>query len=76
MDLLQNKNGDAADWLFGGGEMGDLIRAFDWSATTLGPRASWPQSLRLAVRHKSVSIEKTGPSGFNRVDCLGLLDVC
>jgi PAS domain S-box-containing protein len=49
LDLLQNKNGDAADWLFGGGEMGDLIRAFDWSATALGPRASWPQSLRLAV---------------------------
>lgn len=30
--------------------MGDLIRAFDWSATPLGSPESWPQSLRLTVR--------------------------
>ncbi|HVV71724.1 MAG TPA: histidine kinase dimerization/phospho-acceptor domain-containing protein, partial [Verrucomicrobiae bacterium] len=35
--------------LVGGGEMGSLIRAFDWSATPVGPIASWPQSLRAAV---------------------------
>src|SRR5262245_13621663 len=29
--------------------MGDLIRARDWSATPLGPRHGWPQSLRTAV---------------------------
>ncbi len=34
------------DWLIGGGEMGDLVRSMDWSATPLGPRHSWPQSLR------------------------------
>ena len=33
----------------GGGEMGALIRAFDWSQTPLGPVARWPQSLRTAV---------------------------
>src|SRR3569832_1944546 len=32
------------------GEMGERIRAFDWSATPLGPIASWPQSLVTAVR--------------------------
>jgi PAS domain S-box-containing protein len=37
------------DFLAGGGEMGDRIRAFDWSATPLGPIATWPQSLRSAV---------------------------
>jgi two-component sensor histidine kinase/PAS domain-containing protein len=30
----------------GGGETGDLIRAFDWSKTPLGPIETWPQSLR------------------------------
>lgn len=29
--------------------MGDRIRAFDWSSTSLGPIAGWPSSLRTAV---------------------------
>lgn len=29
--------------------MGALIRAFDWSKTTLGPSAEWSQSLKTAV---------------------------
>ena len=33
-----------------GGEMGRLIRAFDWSKTPVGPAAAWPQSLKVAVR--------------------------
>ena len=33
----------------GGGEMGALMRAFDWSQTPVGPVADWPQSLRTAV---------------------------
>jgi PAS domain S-box-containing protein len=37
------------DWLGGGGEMGKLIRAMDWSATALGPISAWPQSLRTMV---------------------------
>src|SRR5215207_5406755 len=38
-----------ADWLTGGGQMGRLIRARDWSQTPLGPIERWPQSLRTAV---------------------------
>jgi PAS domain S-box-containing protein len=34
----------------GGGEMAGRVRAFDWSATPLGPREEWPQSLRTAVQ--------------------------
>ncbi|MGE0750844.1 MAG: PAS domain S-box protein [Variibacter sp.] len=33
----------------GGGQLGALVRAFDWSRTRLGPLAFWPQSLRTAV---------------------------
>ncbi len=29
--------------------MGELIRAFDWSKTSLGPVSSWPQSLRTTL---------------------------
>jgi len=36
-------------WLTGGGEMGALIRARDWSRSPLGPLESWQQSLRTAV---------------------------
>jgi PAS domain S-box-containing protein len=39
-----------ADFLAGGGEMGALTRAHDWSKTPIGPPDSWPQSLRTAVR--------------------------
>jgi PAS domain S-box-containing protein len=39
-----------ADFLAGGGEMGALTRAHNWSATPIGPPDSWPQSLRTAVR--------------------------
>jgi len=43
---------DAAglNFLAGGGAMGALIRAHDWSRTRLGPPAGWPQSLKTAVR--------------------------
>jgi PAS fold len=34
----------------GGGELGDRIRAFDWSSTPMGPISAWPQSLKTAVR--------------------------
>ena len=36
-------------FLMGGGEMGSLIRSMDWSNTSLGPVAGWPQSLRTTV---------------------------
>jgi PAS domain-containing protein len=36
--------------LGGGGEMGERMRALDWSTTALGPLEQWPQSLRMCVR--------------------------
>ena len=36
-------------FLKGGGEMGELIRAKDWSQTSLGKPDDWPQSLRTMV---------------------------
>jgi PAS domain S-box-containing protein len=36
-------------FLRGGGEMGRLMRDFDWAATPLGPVAGWPHGLRTAV---------------------------
>ncbi len=47
LDFNRPKN---ADFLAGGGEMGALTRAHDWSATAIGPPDTWPQSLRTAVR--------------------------
>src|SRR5215472_7523078 len=41
---------DATHVFSGGGEMGALMRAFDWPQTPLGPVSEWPQSLRTAVR--------------------------
>jgi signal transduction histidine kinase len=44
------ENGDFAEFLSGGGEMGARMRAHDWSATPLGAAETWPQSLRTVVR--------------------------
>ena len=37
------------NFLAGGGELGALIGAYDWSATSLGPIDRWPQNLKAAV---------------------------
>ncbi|HEX3139042.1 MAG TPA: ATP-binding protein [Rhizobacter sp.] len=37
-------------FLHGGGEMGELMRRHDWSASSLGAPETWPQSLRTVVR--------------------------
>lgn len=39
----------ALNFLAAPGELGRLIRDFDWSATPLGPLDGWPQSLRTSV---------------------------
>jgi len=39
----------AFDFLPGGGQMGALVRGFDWAATPLGPAAGWPQSLKTVL---------------------------
>ncbi|WP_320202951.1 hybrid sensor histidine kinase/response regulator [Agrobacterium rosae] len=36
-------------WPIGGGEAGSLVRAFDWSKTSLGPISAWPANLRHKV---------------------------
>ncbi|MBK6400155.1 MAG: hypothetical protein IPF75_18360 [Bacteroidetes bacterium] len=38
------------EFLTGGGEMGDLIRRYDWLNTSLGCVDTWPQSLRTCIR--------------------------
>ncbi len=43
-------DGRPPSFLAGGGELGELIRAFDWASTSLGRAESWPQSLKTAVR--------------------------
>jgi PAS domain S-box-containing protein len=43
-------SGLATDFLQGGGEMGERVRAFDWSGHALGAPAGWPQALRTVVR--------------------------
>jgi PAS domain S-box-containing protein len=48
--MLKINKPTSADFLAGGGEMGALMRAHNWSASPLGPPDSWPQSLRTVVR--------------------------
>jgi signal transduction histidine kinase len=44
------KSATIPEFLAGGGEMGERIREFDWSKTSLGPVERWPQSLRTCIR--------------------------
>jgi signal transduction histidine kinase/CheY-like chemotaxis protein len=39
----------ALEFLAGGGRVGALMRAHDWSTSPLGPPQGWPQSLRTVV---------------------------
>jgi len=48
--LAQRSDVDAMALFAGDGEMRALCRAFDWSATPLGPVAEWPPSLRTATQ--------------------------
>ncbi len=41
--------GTGYECLQGGGEMGALMRSFDWASSLLGPVQQWPQSLRTSV---------------------------
>ena len=38
-----------ASLIFGSGEMADLIRAFDWNTTSLGPVRNWSEALLITV---------------------------
>jgi PAS domain S-box-containing protein len=48
--MLDTHRAIAPDFLSGGGEMGALMRAHDWTATPLGAPDNWPQSLRTSIR--------------------------
>ncbi|CAG4893945.1 response regulator [Paraburkholderia saeva] len=37
-------------FLVGGGEMGALIRGYDWASTPMGPPETWPQGLKIGIR--------------------------
>ena len=52
MNLNDNvmSKGNKSVFLAGGGEMGALIRGYQWRQTSLGAPEEWPQSLRTAVR--------------------------
>ena len=50
VNTFQNNKSITPAFIDGGGEMGELIRSFDWSTTSLGKPETWPQSLRIAVR--------------------------
>ena len=41
---------DDEGFLSGGGEMGALMRAHDWSGFPLGPPAGWPEGLKIPLR--------------------------
>lgn len=41
-------SGDSS-WIVGGGEMGSLIREFDWSRTPIGPMKDWSPTLRMMI---------------------------
>jgi PAS domain S-box-containing protein len=49
MNGVAMEKGGTELWMPEGGAMGALIRATDWSATSLGDSAHWPEALRLTT---------------------------
>lgn len=47
--MFEEDHASTPAFLAGGGEMGALMRAHDWSDSPLGPPQLWPQSLRSVV---------------------------
>lgn len=50
MLLPTESNDPNLAFLSGGGELGELLRRFDWDNNPLGPPSEWSQSLKTAVR--------------------------
>ncbi len=48
--MAAERRENQVDFLAGGGEMGALMRAYDWGSTSLGVPSTWPQGLRTAIR--------------------------
>ncbi|WP_066800019.1 hybrid sensor histidine kinase/response regulator [Sphingomonas soli] len=42
-------NDEGSGFLKGGGQLSELIAAFDWSKTSMGPIANWPQPIKAVV---------------------------
>ena len=49
VDREINELTDVPSFLIGGGEMGTMMRGFDWTGCALSGPTTWPQSLRAAV---------------------------
>jgi signal transduction histidine kinase len=47
--FLANAPSSGAERIFGRGEMADLIRAYDWASTPIGPIEHWPDTLIVTV---------------------------
>src|SRR5687768_13882863 len=50
MNLPASAQTHHPEFLAGGGELGKMIREFDWASTSLGPVSQWPKSLRTCVQ--------------------------
>ena len=48
--MAAERRENQVDFLAGGGDMGALMRAYDWTTTSLGSPDGWPQGLRTAIR--------------------------
>jgi signal transduction histidine kinase len=66
-------------WLVGGGEMGNFLRAKDWSNSPLGSIESWPASLRTTVSlvlNSNFPISLTWGSHHTQIYNDGYLAIC
>ncbi|MFN3725663.1 MAG: PAS domain-containing protein [Allosphingosinicella sp.] len=59
--MTETRSAAALSFLADGGELGALIRAHDWQATSLGPPDAWPQSLRSAL---SICLNSSFPTAI------------
>src|ERR1700753_1411781 len=52
LESVESRSDSASPTAFldGGGELGALMRAYDFGATPLGAPATWPRALKTAVR--------------------------
>jgi hypothetical protein len=60
MDSRSSPSLKNIDFLAGGGEMGERMRALDWTQTPLGSPVNWPQSLKTIVR-VMLDVDAMGP---------------
>ncbi len=59
---MTNQVAVSREWLEGGGEVGERVRRYDWAKTPFGPRDTWPNALREAVRQILHTIDGDGGS--------------